>query len=467
MTAYYQEHGRYNVASYAALIAKWQIWGADSRPWQLARAVQMMAIVVGTYALLRRLARSTAAACAGAGLLLVGTGSAATWGRLTTGEPMGVLCLLVCAHCAIGLGSSPRWLLRSLTIAIAAATLILAKEALVVTIPFVALLPVLHPAKVDASAVVSWRRRVAVCVALTSVASALALLPVALTLLGARASGFVSNYNASHLGAPAFLKLLATMLFPIRLEEAIAGGLRTTAVLGDTMYGVTLMLGWGIAVLTTGRRAVAQLAAAAWLPVAMAVLYLPWPIAMDFYLLPALVGDAVLVAFALDHVRERAALFGKAAWATYACFGLAALLIAYQRARQTEAARIVDARVAAAIGDLASRTAVVVAVRDADVIPPPNQWMGKGPTLGRDASVLVGRELLPVTDVTCPYATALVRRGIPVFVYDADCGRLPVRAVPYRAYYRYFDPQRRAVTLDSVRADLLVTAERDEPASRE
>ena len=457
MSAYYQHHGRYNIAACVAVIAKWELFGADPRLWQLARAAQMVAIVPATFALLRRLSRSTAASVAGAALLLVGTGASAGWTWLTTGEPLATLGILLGAYCALRIRETRNWVPYALAIAAAAAVIVLTKEALVVLLPFVAIVLVSPPGEREWLPAPAARRRVALALGVLFVAVALASIPVALTLHRARTGGYVSNYNTTYVGVRAFLRLLATMLLPIRLETAIAPGLRSTALMGDVLFAVVVLAGWATGLRAVGRRALGWLAAALWLPASLALVYLPWPEALNFYLLPALVGDALLLAFALDFIGERLPVVHKTAVAASVLASVAAALVAYQHARQAEAKRIVDGEVVAAIARLGTTTPVVVAQQPASLKPPPNQWMGKGPVLGRDATVLYGRALLPVTDVACAFATDLVRRGVPVVVYSAECGRVqPPRSVALRAYYRYFDVHRAAVAVDSAHAALLL-----------
>jgi hypothetical protein len=459
MSAYYQHHGRYNLVACLAVVSKWELFGADPRLWQLARAAQMIAIVPAAFALLRRLGRSVLASGAGAALLLLGTGASAGWTWLTTGEPLATLCLLVGGHCALAVQRTARhWVARALTIAAAAVTIVLTKEALVVLVPFVVILLAARPSAGAWTPAPGSGRRVAVALGVLCAAVALASVPVALTLLRARSGGgYISNYNATHVGAGAFARSLAVMLLPIRLDTSVAPGLRGAALMGDALYALVVIGGWTAGVRAAGRRALVALAAALWLPVALAVVYLPWLEVLDFYLLPALLGDALLLAFALDFVAERAPVLRKSAVAACALTCAAAALVAFQHARASEAKRIVDGRVVAAVAELAARTPVVVA-RPRDMLPPPsNQWMGKGPVLGRDAAVLFDRSLRPVTDVACEAAPDAVAHGVPVVVYSAECRRAPSpRAVAVRSYYRYLDLHRLSVATDSAQADLFL-----------
>src|SRR5664279_998889 len=51
---YGEQQGRFNVVSYAGMVLKWQLFGANTVAWQMVRAVEMLLAMAGTYLLCRR-----------------------------------------------------------------------------------------------------------------------------------------------------------------------------------------------------------------------------------------------------------------------------------------------------------------------------------------------------------------------------------------------------------------------------
>lgn len=453
---YYGRNGRFNVLGYAAVIAKWELFHANTVLWHLARSAQMLAIVVGTFALLRRLSVSTISAALSVGLLLVGTGAAASWTRLTAGEPLVVLFLLCAAHCAVRFQAARRWLPLAVAVALCCAAVLLSKEALVVTVPFVLGLALCFRRPGDWAWPSPWRRRDRTVVVLTCVALTLAMLPVAFALRNAAAGGYTSNYGSSRVDLPALARLTMAMFLPIHLTSEIPNGLRGVSLVVDVLFALVTVVGWTSLFKRWGRRVVLPFLAAVSLPAALVCVYLPWPGILAVYLLPAVLGQAALVALALDGVRSALpGLWPFAVEAMVICL-LGASAVGQYDARQVAAGGAVNAEVVAAVRRIAPRQPMVVAQPDSQLPKPPNQWVGRGPTLQRHVRALFDEDVHPVTDAGCSLLPALRRQRIPVIVYAPDCGVVAGRSLTFRRYFSYIDAQHFRVARDSVRADILL-----------
>src|ERR1700735_272094 len=137
-TQYYATQGRWNILAYMAIIAKWSVFGTHPAGWQWTRFIQMWAIIAGVYVTLRRLmAADRWGAAAGAGLFAVATCAAPAWGRLTQGEPMGFVLLLAALLLATEYRSATAWPRDVVAISVLIALALLAKEMLVVFVPFI------------------------------------------------------------------------------------------------------------------------------------------------------------------------------------------------------------------------------------------------------------------------------------------------------------------------------------------
>lgn len=91
---YANQHGRLNLLPYMFIALKWSLFGWRTELWQFARFLEMCAVVVLAYRLLRRLGATVGAAVPGACLFIVGATATGAWVRLTMAEPLGLLLIL-------------------------------------------------------------------------------------------------------------------------------------------------------------------------------------------------------------------------------------------------------------------------------------------------------------------------------------------------------------------------------------
>src|SRR5262249_47857288 len=87
-------------------------------------------------AFLRRLALGPIAAVAGASVFLIGRVAGEGWTRMTLGEDLGTLCVLLALHLLLGESARRRTMRSALTIGALFALAILAKEMLIGPLPF-------------------------------------------------------------------------------------------------------------------------------------------------------------------------------------------------------------------------------------------------------------------------------------------------------------------------------------------
>src|SRR5579862_5204894 len=134
---YYASQGRWNVLSYAAIIAKWSVFGMYTAGWELVRFAEMWLIIVLTFLALRRFGADAWGAAAGAALMTVAAPAVPAWLRLTMGEPLGLALLLAALLVATRYRGSAHWRRDAIVIAILVALALLTKEMLVAFVPFI------------------------------------------------------------------------------------------------------------------------------------------------------------------------------------------------------------------------------------------------------------------------------------------------------------------------------------------
>ncbi len=444
-STYFTRQGRANVIEYGVLSLKWTLFGGNVVAWQMARAAWMLGIVGGVFLLLQRLGSSARASAVGALLFVVATSASQGWTRLTMGEPLALGFLLVASHVAVGYSRSAAWRRDTLVIALAMVLVVLTKEILVCTAPFVLALALVHRGDGVVAAPARDRRAVGLVI-VVALACAAALVPAALATTGARAESYASSYGAAGLTPAWYAELLARLLLAKPL--LFPGNLLLLAL---TIAGLAIAarqpprdgLGWRIAL-------------ALLLPACGALAYVPWPRFERFYALPFLLGVALLLALALTALERRLA---RAAWGVYAIAAIALgyhALDAAQGARESAARQRVNARVAEAM----ARHANADTIRVATAFLVRQQWQGLGPTLGRYAGAThAGMTMPPVVDVPCDEAGRRYRQGLgrDVLVsYSNQCGTLPSSTLTVRERFRYVDWLTLGTVQDSLRADVVV-----------
>jgi hypothetical protein len=453
---YADQHARFNVASYAALAAKWSILGASPVLWQWTRVGEMGLVVSGAYLLFRRLALRPLPALAGASLFVISRLSSEAWFRMTMGEPLGLLLALGALLLATTWRDRPAELWRGIVTGLLMALAILAKEMLIGLLPLVWVVGAMRES--DGRLGPPDRDPRFRPFLLWSALPALAAFGVAgLIALRGTGDGFTELYGRAH---PDLSRFLDLFLHPWIIQGV--GTTRATLMLpGNLLFDLTLVVGlWAAA-----RRAEAQahltwtLRAAAITSACFAALYLPWPSDYLYYAIPFLLAPALLFGMAVQGLTELPPWGPRAALA-------APLLLAVLVAPGTGEATSSTIAMQQVNGDVV-RTIAMVPNADRLVVarlsPAPQAWMGAAATLRRYAMATGAPATFPVAtqDLGCAASGALIqhRLGRTVFVtYLGNCGGLAGPSAHVVRTYRALDvgwSGARWVS-ESVVADLLV-----------
>jgi hypothetical protein len=377
----------------------------------------------------------------------------AAWVRLTLGEPLGTLLLLLATHLAIGYQQDRRWRLRAIGIVLLFLAIAFTKEMLLVAVPFV--LAVACSRGPDGrfepfSASHRNRYLVGLSVTVLSVA-AIAIVWVA---LHAKADALAGQYGKVALTGEQLLAPLILFLLP---GYALTGSVFPKAlIIADEVFLATIAGGWWLAFRSAvdksemRRRVVIPLL----LLLPGALVYVPWEGILVAYGLPFLLAPAFLLGYGLTSIEsyyKHRVVFIRA----LPIFILIPCAISAHRfARRDLALQRVNAGVAAGIAASTAQDSTLVTV----ATPPRLAWMGPGPALGRYVLATTGHPVArPVRDILCAELEPALHGSSKLLIvsYHSRCGSLSHPDVSLRRYFRYLDLSTFALSVDSVRADLL------------
>ncbi len=452
---YGDQQGRFNVLSYAGMVLKWQLFGANTFAWQMVRAVEMLLAMAGTYLLCRRLAAGAWGATLGAALVLFAFPATHGWVRLTVPEPLGLICVLGAALLATRVRGARRWRAMAVGSAVLVALAILAKEMFVAWVPVVAYLGCFTDPGGRLERV-QWpdARGRWLTVALAA-CTAVASVPVLLTMRNMRAQGYAAGFGSGALSLDRAADILQRMILP---WPAGIGNEGLSMMIPALLFLITIAIGY----LAAGddadwaphARRVMLLGLA--LPLIGTLLYLPWPVFWPAYGIAFAAGPALMLAIAITSVERFSARAGWAARiAAAVCVALAAASSVHLAARMA-ARQAVDAGMAMALLSHTAADSVVVAL----VVPPRTLPGAIGPAM-RDYALNAqpSAVLPPAIDAQCADALARGRRpgglGRTVIIsYSDQCGPVTSATLTLRQTFRYFDLSDLRLAPDSIRADL-------------
>ena len=414
LVSYYASQGRFNPLPYAALALKWSAFGNNPVAWQWIRAGQMFAIFVATLAVLRELGFRWLATLCGAALLITAASVVSAWTRLTMAEPMAVCFLLGATLFALRYQRTARWRAGAAAIGVLLLCALLSKEMLVFAVPFLLLVAWLYRGDGEWSSFPERSRRNLVLLFWVSGVVAVVGVSTVLTLLHSRAGSFGSNYGAS--GVSLFRAIRALGYFALPFSNGAMAGPENLLYAAVVCAG--LYASW-----KRGRLRLAPWLAAASLPFVAALLYAPWPGLQDFYVLPGLVGNAILLALAVEALAEAGRPATVLAFLTCAAMLASSSRNAYSRARVEVAARRVDGEVARLLARVPPGYTTLLAIRPELINrTPAQQWMMHGPTLSRYAAAVSGHPVPLAIEVTCGEAEALLQASRPVVIaFNGGC----------------------------------------------
>ena len=458
---YYASQGRWNVLAYAAITAKWSLFGMYTAGWELSRFAEMWLIIVLAFLILRRFGADVWGAAAGAALLTVATPAVPAWLRLTMGEPLGLALLMPALLLATRYRNSARWRRDAIAIAVLIALALLSKEMLVVFVPFI----VVVATCLAAPGRLEWPqmgRRTMYLVGCIVIATIVVLTPVAITAVHAPPGNYASQYGGWKMDPGQLSLNFATVVLPVtqsrpgEIVSLFTAPANALFLLTLAVAAVLIYRGRA-AQRTPWARVAAWTGLALSLPAFVVVAYGPWSYFQDFYGLPYVLGSSMLLAGAVTAASRAGRRLAPALRAACAGILLLGAVRAMLPAQESFARRTVQGDLARFLAEKAAHRPVLV--MKADFQPSPwARWQDTGPTLGRYAAALYpDAGLEPFHDTTCvvpppPYVVS-GRTGI-VVTYAADCGTYPHPTTTFRGLYHYLTLHPPAIRRDSLRIDV-------------
>jgi hypothetical protein len=370
------------------------------------------------------------------------------------GEPLGTLLFLLATYLAIRYQESERWRLRAVAIVLVLLAIAFTKEMLLITVPFVlAVACSRQPDGRFGPLRASHRNRY--LVGLAGTVLFVAAMVIAWVALHAKADALVGQYGKATLSGGQFLAPLILFLLPG--YSLVVSTFPKTLIIADEVFLAILAGGWLLAFRSTvdqtemRRRLVIPLL----LLLPGALVYVPWEGLEVTYGLPFLLGPAFLLGYGLtsieSHYQRRVVLIRAL---TILVLVLCAMS-AHHFARHSLALQRVNAEVAARIAATTGQDSTLVTVAR----PPRLAWIGPGPTLGRYVLAMTGHPPVgPVRDIPCAGLQRALHGSSKLLIvnYHFRCGSLSHPDVSLRRYFRYIDLSTFALSVDSVRADLLL-----------
>ena len=380
LVTYYADQGRWNIAVYGALVAKWQLLGATPIAWQWLRVTELVVLACLFAGTLRAFQYSKLAAGAAASMLLATSAGAASFQRMTLSEPLAVCTILVAMLVALRYQETRHWRPVGVGLAVLCFVLIAVKEVL-----FIGVVPVCILA-------MTWRRRMMVwprwsrrerwLVTWVAVALVAASLPVLASALTADGMAYVSDYDlhrvsATRVGRVALWTALPVQAVVPRPDVLI---MYPANVLALVLSTATVIVVWRRRDWPAGARMVALYAAPA---LTAGLLYSPWPRFEPFYALPFCLGAMAVFGASID----AAALYGKTAKVAVAATAVVAIAYAAVPAHGTTAERMAHralmSRVVAIVADEPTGGQIVIETPQGS-----SSWQALAATVGRVAGTV-------------------------------------------------------------------------------
>ncbi len=450
---YVEDQGRLNVIPYFFIVTKWLFFGWDVPLWQTARFLEMWLIVTGAYVVLRDLGVARFGALCGAALFVVAPPGMAAWVRLTLGEPLGTLLLLLATHLATGYQQDDRWRLRATGIVLLLLAIAFTKEMLLVAVPFVLAVACSRgPDGRFGPFRASPRNRY--LVGLSGAVLSVAAMAIVWVALHAKADALAGQYGKAAVSAEQFLAPLILFLLP---GYSLIGSVFPRAlIIADEVFLAIIAGGWWLAFRSAvdksemRRRLVIPLL----LLLTGALAYVPWNGILVAYGLPFLLAPAFLLGYGLTTIEsyyQRRVVLMRALTILVL---VPAAISAHHFSRRTLALQHINAGVAARIAASTAQDSTLVTVATA----PRLAWMGAGPALGRYVLATTGRPVVnPVRDILCAELEPALHASSKLLIvsYHSRCGSISHPDVSLRRYFRYLDLSTFTISVDSVRADLL------------
>jgi hypothetical protein len=410
----------------------------------------MILIILGVFALLRQLGASSVGAAFGASLYLSTTVAMTAWTRLTMGEPLGLIFLLLASLVGCRYQATKRWHAAGLCIGFLLVGAALSKEMLLAAAPLPWYLGCCHAGNgrfhsLHASPRNRWLTvAIGLCLLVT-------VIPVAWVGLTARHEAFSLQYGRAALSAGVLVGRWFGFIIPSW------PGIRpfTAALPTNFLFLSIVALGCRIALSDKPARAstTALLLVSLALPTFGALSYAPWPLILPFYGLPFQLGSSILFAVSVTALCRRFQRLQPVIVACSCCVLAGTVLQAYYAARQQFARQQVNYDLAIALPSLPPADSGFSAAQ----VVYPESWRGPGPALRRYSQTVTGQQVATrIGNVHCNRMRQLESTAVPSLLisYSNNCGVLKSPDRSFVHYYHYIDWPIVRLRLDSVRADV-------------
>jgi hypothetical protein len=404
----YEQHGRWQPISLAVLVAQWSFFDSWTPGWHLVRFALLSAVIVLAYSLHRRLGLGTAGAGCATALLVVAPPAVNAWTRLSTGEPLGTLFVVIACHAALDTRSRAMpWVVAAMF-----GCVIWTKEVMAPAFLLPLLLAVTARSPGDLSlrgiGAAQVKRLVPALLVLVVTAT-----PVLRVLASSETDAFAARYGSGRLSLVDLFGSTIAAWLPILPAP---GNPRPVILIGLTLLVVAA--GWLTAFRHAERRGhhMVVLLAAVGIPIAGAITYGPWPHYLLIYALPFMLPGSLLIGQAvssLSSARQADRAIAAICLVTVLTFSAAAAANTSARTTALHDAFAVSVRLVAEAPGVDS---VMVGVA-ADQF---DQRGNFGPRFSLYARML-GLEWPPVRDVTCEEAARTNRARVLVLAVSEMC----------------------------------------------
>jgi 4-amino-4-deoxy-L-arabinose transferase-like glycosyltransferase len=435
LTEYYATQGRWNVVGYAFLAAKWTLFGPEPVTWQWLRLVQMLGVACLASQLIVRLGVSRPVAWASASLFLFSSAAAASFVRLTLGEPLALVFLLGALLLAARYQKTRRWKLCGIGISLCLGLLLATKEVLIVCVPFVLAFGMSW--RDGAFHRLRWSKRNAFLAAAVAATVILISIPIISVVMRTEPGSYDSAYRVDNISAAKFLVLAFYMVMPVQHSSPpevfplLYPANIIVGILGGS--GLLIWLRFGARL----PRPLPLVSGALCLALAGAVVYAPWPRFEDFYALPFLLGVALVLAFAVEAAGERARANYCIALGTL-LLGVLYMVVAAQAAVEYGfARRAATNELVETLQSFHGLDSVLVGTTD-----PGLAWHQRAGTLERSMRNR-SRDAAVPSIVGVPCADAAENRVLPTSVavvnYVRECGEIGAPGMSVEYHFKYRD----------------------------
>jgi len=427
---YYAADGRLCIFPYLTFIVGAKVFGVWAPGWYwMYFALNCVVLVFARSFFIRTGAGRIPSLIAVALFATMGP-TAEAWIR-PTGEPFAIIFMLIAMKFAVNFTCAPDWRRRAVLIALCAVGIIYSKEVLVVLVPIIWLFSRLRISE-NRWSWAGWTRRDTYLILLLTVTTIAALIPVAYVALSAPKDNYASLYG--HVSHPLYwtLNRLETVLIPAqprlhRLINLIVDPGWTLLFVLPNLLWLRLVVG-GI---VSGRSRLAWPLATSGIWILMGlVIYLPWPIADDFYMMPfalaAMFGSAHALNAMIGDNRMRLSAVIAASGILLAASSVEGRTVVYHRQLR--------AKLYGQVMDNLTRKGSVPVLIGATPEPAPlrRSW---ATNIKGFALVTRGLQISDAKDLSCADAKLELQRrpGIVVVSTAWGCGKLAPNSTELRA----------------------------------